>query len=86
MSSVKALCSKSTCSTIHGPKQRPVFESSTRLGTLQSWSLEFATVQNNKLHVSWIIPYLPLYIFPYFSVSSADDGSKNMQGVFPPAN
>lgn len=75
MSSVKALCSKSMCSSIHGPKQRPVFESGTRLGTLQSWSLDFATVQNNKL--SGIIPYLPLYIFPYFSVSSADDGSKN---------
>lgn len=70
ISSVKAFCSKSMWSVIHGREQSCVFEWGSYSGTQQNWVQDFATV--------WSILYLP--DFPHSSVCSEDDGSKEISG------
>lgn len=82
--SVKALCSKRMWSIIHGCKQSWVFEWGAHSGTWQNWAQNFATVQSYVRPES--IPRFPLPGFHHFSLSSADDGSKEMLGDLSPAD
>lgn len=81
---LKHFAPKSMRSVIHGCKQGQVFELDTRLDTWQNWAQDFATVQSYELPEGF--PCFPLPVFHHFSVSSADDGSKEMLRVLSPVN
>jgi len=59
-------------------KQDQVLELDTCPGSWENWAQDFATVQSYELPES--IPYFPLPVFPHFSVSPADDISKEILG------